>query len=182
MNQPGQIVIVMGVSGCGKSTVAQHLASLLQADFLDGDTLHPPGNIQKMSSGVPLTDNDRAPWLAAVRDETTRRASEHGINVTACSALKARYRDILREAGDVAFVHLDGSRELIGQRMHLRHGHFMPESLLDTQFAALEHPGAEPQVYLVGIEPAPEQVAKNAALALNDFIDRPASTTSTNND
>ncbi len=170
MESPGQIIIVMGVSGCGKSTIAQHLATQLQADFLDGDSLHPPSNIEKMRRGEPLDDRDRRPWLVAVRDECARRAEQHGINVTACSALKRAYRDILRGSNDLAFVFLEGSRELIAGRMHQRTGHFMPESLLDSQFNTLEHPAQEPDVYTVSIEPGPEQIATSAALALQPFL------------
>lgn len=170
MSREGQIIVVMGVSGCGKSTIAEHLAQHLDANFLDADSLHPAANIDKMSRGEPLNDDDRAPWLATVRDEMARRAGEFGLNVTACSALKARYRDVLREAGELAFVYLDGSRELIASRMHERTGHFMPETLLDSQFAALEHPGKERGVYTVGIEPEPERIAKNAAIALAPFL------------
>ncbi len=170
MKQAGQIIIVMGVSGSGKSTIAEHIAARLDADFLDADTLHPAHNIAKMSRGEALNDTDRAPWLEAVRDATAQRAKAHTINVTACSALKARYRNTLREAGNVAFVYLDGSKELIAGRMQERTGHFMPDSLLDSQFAALEHPGKEPGVYSVSIEPGPELIAENAVKALAPFL------------
>jgi len=162
----GRVVVVMGVSGCGKSTVAEHLAGRLAGDFLDGDSLHPAANIAKMSCGEPLDDQDRGPWLEAVRDATAERAARHGVNVVACSSLKRRYRDILRGAGEVAFVFLDGSRELIAARMHERRGHFMPETLLDSQFAALERPDGEPGVVVVPIEADPATIAANAAEAL----------------
>jgi len=170
MNRDGRIIVVMGVSGCGKSTIAEFLAQHLDANFLDADSLHPPANIAKMSRGDPLDDSDRAPWLEAVRDDMARRAREHGISVTACSALKRRYRDVLRNAGPLAFVYLDGNRELIARRMRARDGHFMPDSLLDSQFATLEHPGDEPDVFVVGIEPEARRIAENAALALAPFL------------
>lgn len=165
----GRIVVVMGVSGCGKSTIAEHLARTLDADCLDGDTLHPPSNIDKMSRGEPLSDDDRLPWLQAVRDTAAERAARHGVHVVACSALKRRYREILREAGHVHFVFLDGSRELIAARMHERSGHFMPDSLLESQFEALERPDGEPGVVTVDIDATPAEIARRAAAALLPF-------------
>jgi len=164
----GRVVVVMGVSGCGKSTVAERLAALLAGDFLDGDSLHPAANIDKMSRGEPLDDADRGPWLEAVRDTAAARAATHGVHVVACSALGRRYRDTLRGAGDVAFVFLEGSRELIGARMGERQGHFMPHAMLDSQFTALEHPGGEPDVVIVPIDADPASIAANAARALAD--------------
>ena len=170
MNREGRIIVVMGVSGCGKSTIAEHLAQHLEADFLDADSLHPPSNIEKMSRGDPLDDSDRAPWLEIVSNDMSRRARKHGICVTACSSLKRRYRDVLRKAGTLAFVHLDGDRELIATRMQARDGHFMPDSLLDSQFAALEHPGGEPDVFVIDITPEVRHIAENAAQALTPFL------------
>jgi carbohydrate kinase (thermoresistant glucokinase family) len=129
-------IVVMGVAGCGKSTVGAALAERLGAGFLDGDSLHPQANIDKMAAGTPLNDDDRAPWLA----EIGRRfpASESSL-VIACSALKRSYRDIIRDADpSVVFVHLQGTRELLDARMKSRPGHFMPPSLLDSQLATLE--------------------------------------------
>ncbi len=129
--------VVMGVAGCGKSTVGAALAERLGADYLDGDDLHPPGNIAKMSSGQPLEDADRAPWLnrvgQALRDHS-------GVVLIGCSALKRAYRDRIRAAAGepVAFLHLAGARAVIEARMSARSGHFMPVALLDSQFAALE--------------------------------------------
>ena len=167
MNTQSQIVIVMGVAGCGKTTVAEHLAHCLGAGFCDGDDHHPTSNIEKMSSGVPLTDEDRFPWLERLRDHAIEQSREHQTYVIACSALKRRYRDVLNQAGRVFYVFLDGSRELIHSRMHLRTGHFMPESLLDSQFEALEDPRHEENVVTVGIDPLPDAIAINAAVALN---------------
>lgn len=129
-------IVAMGVAGCGKSTVGAALAERLGAGFLDGDSLHPQANIDKMAAGTPLNDDDRAPWLA----EIGRRfpASESSL-VIACSALKRSYRDIIRDADpSVVFVHLQGTRELLDARMKARPGHFMPPSLLDSQLATLE--------------------------------------------
>ncbi|UXM92208.1 gluconokinase [Paenarthrobacter sp. JL.01a] len=129
-------IVVMGVAGCGKSTVGAALAERLGAEFLDGDALHPQSNIDKMAAGTPLNDGDRAPWLA----EIGRRfpASDASL-VIACSALKRAYRDIIR-SGDpsVVFVHLHGPREVLNERMNSRPGHFMPATLLDSQLATLE--------------------------------------------
>lgn len=170
MKQAGQMIVVMGVSGSGKSTIAEHLAAKLQASYLDADSLHPRSNVEKMTRGEPLDDDDRAPWLAAVGAEMAKQAAESGISVTACSALKAQYREQLRTAGDVAFVFLDGSRELIAKRMQARSEHFMPSSLLDSQLATLEHPGKEAGVYTVSIESEPQQIAELAATALRPFL------------
>ena len=162
------IVVVMGVSGCGKSTVASLLADILDADFKDGDELHPADNIQRMSQGIPLTDEDREPWLHAVADYA-RTINTSGRNcVIACSALRKSYRDILRQAGSVWFVHLTGAKALIASRMHLRTGHFMPEKLLDSQFSTLEIPDNESNVVAVDITPPVDTVAKNASNALNN--------------
>ncbi|MGJ3190288.1 gluconokinase [Paenarthrobacter sp. FR1] len=126
----------MGVAGCGKSTIGAALAARLGAEFLDGDSLHPQANIDKMASGTPLNDDDRAPWLAEIGRRFT---ASNVVLVIACSALKRAYRDIIR-AGDpsVVFVHLHGTRELLNERMNSRPGHFMPASLLDSQLATLE--------------------------------------------
>lgn len=129
-------VVVMGVSGCGKSTVGALLADRLGVPFLDADSLHPPANLAKMARGVPLDDADRRPWLRLVG---AALAAADGGAVVACSALRRSYRDVLREAApDLRFVHLVGTREALAARMRSREGHFMPVSLLDTQLASLE--------------------------------------------
>ncbi|AXJ09752.1 gluconokinase, GntK/IdnK-type [Arthrobacter sp. PM3] len=157
-------VVVMGVTSCGKSTVGAAIAERLGADFLDGDSLHPQSNIDKMSSGTPLDDDDRAPWLA----EIGRRfaASDAGL-VIACSALKRAYRDIIR-SGDpsVVFVHLHGTRELLSSRMAARPGHFMPLSLLDSQLGTLEELEADEKSVVVDIALPVEQIADEAVAAL----------------
>jgi gluconokinase len=134
-NAPSPIV-VMGVSGSGKSTVGSALAQRLRVPFVDADTLHPPSNIAKMSAGEPLTDEDRYPWLERVGEWLTRH---HGGGVVSCSALKRKYRDQLRtHCASIEFLYLSGSPEVIGTRMAARPGHFMPAALLQSQFDALE--------------------------------------------
>jgi gluconokinase len=134
-NAPSPIV-VMGVSGSGKSTVGSALAQRLRVPFVDADTLHPPSNIAKMSAGEPLTDEDRYPWLERVGEWLTRH---HGGGVVSCSALKRKYRDQLRtHCASIEFLYLSGSPEVIGSRMAARPGHFMPAALLQSQFDALE--------------------------------------------
>ena len=130
----------MGVSGSGKSTTGAALARMLGWPFVEGDDLHPPGNVAKMAAGVPLTDDDRWPWLDRIVAEL-RRITADGTNVIlACSALKQRYRDRLAAAGDVRFVHLRGDRETIAARLASRRHRYMPATLLGSQFAALEVP------------------------------------------
>ncbi|MEY9952989.1 gluconokinase [Leifsonia sp. EB34] len=129
-------VVVMGVSGSGKSTVGALVAEALGAGFVDGDDLHPAANVEKMRQGIPLTDDDREPWLRAV-GRTLAEAGPAGM-VVACSALKRAYRDLIRaEAPGVFFAELDGGHDLLAERM-IRPGHFMPASLLDSQLATLE--------------------------------------------
>lgn len=129
-------IVVMGVAGCGKSTVGALLANALRVEYAEGDALHPAANIEKMSAGIPLTDADRAPWL----DIIAGWLGEHQQGgVVSCSALKHSYRDRLRAgASGVYFVHLAADRDQMARRMAARPGHFMPVSLLDSQFAALE--------------------------------------------
>ena len=133
-------VVIMGVSGCGKSSVGAGLAAQLGLNYRDGDDLHPPENVAKMRVGMPLTDADRWPWLDRVGQVLLAEAPV----IVGCSALKRAYRDRIRTAagGPVTFVHLAGSQEVIAARMALRQGHYMPLSLLDSQFAALEPPAA----------------------------------------
>jgi gluconokinase len=131
--------VVMGVSGCGKSEIGARLAAQLGVTHSEGDADHPPANVEKMAAGIPLTDEDRQGWLLILQGRI-RNAAEHDQGlVVSCSALKRRYRDTLR-AGDpkLAFVHLDGERALIASRMQARSGHFMPVTLLDSQFRDLE--------------------------------------------
>jgi gluconokinase len=141
--EPARIIIVMGVSSSGKSTVGAALGRALHAPFLDGDRYHPEANVEKMRQGIPLVDEDRWPWLEALTAALKEAADKKkGIAVGACSALKRAYRDFITEkAGEpVLFVYLHGSREVIGERMARRSHEYMPASLLDSQFATLEVP------------------------------------------
>ena len=178
----GRVVVVMGVSGCGKSTVAARVADLLGGSFKDGDELHPPENIAKMERGEPLTDADRMPWLGEVRDHSAASAREHGLHVVACSALARRYRDVLDGAGDVTYLFLEGSFELIRTRMHEREGHFMPESLLQSQFDALDSPKGGADTVTVDIGPPAEEVARAAAALLRARFGMPPGDTPSSTD
>jgi gluconokinase len=134
-------VVIMGVAGCGKSSVGEALAQRLHIPYRDGDDLHTPQAVEKMRQGIPLTDDDRWPWL----DRVARVLASEAPILVGCSALKRAYRDRIRAGagGPVTFVHLSGSRELIASRMAARTGHYMPTSLLDSQFAALEPPSPD---------------------------------------
>jgi gluconokinase len=135
------IVVVMGVTGSGKTTVGTALAAALDWPYFDADDFHPPSNVAKMAGGVPLTDADRAPWLAALRARIEEVQARGGDAVFGCSALKAAYRETLADDdGDVRFVHLHGSRALLAERLRHRVGHFMDPDLLDSQLATLEPP------------------------------------------
>ncbi|AXE32313.1 gluconate kinase [Chromobacterium phragmitis] len=137
-------IVVMGVAGCGKSSVGRLLAEATGVNFIEGDAFHPPENIERMRAGVPLNDDDRAGWLANLADKLRQGRESGQPMVLACSALKRRYRDVLRGGDpDLRFVHLRGDKTLIAERMRGRSGHFMPESLLDSQFRDLEPPGAD---------------------------------------
>lgn len=152
-------IVVMGVSGAGKSTVASKLAARLDRPLVEGDSLHPPSNIAKMSQGIPLDDDDRLPWLKAIaaRIDAARRAGQP-IIVT-CSALKRSYREILTDGhDDIGFVYLQGGRDLIAQRLAARKGHFMPPGLLDSQFAALQEPADDEPSIVIAIDAAPEDI------------------------
>jgi gluconokinase len=161
------VLVVMGVSGSGKSTIAPILADRLGWVCRDGDEFHPPANVKKMHDGTPLTDEDRWPWLKAIAAwiDEERSAGRHGI--VTCSALKRSYRDILigpRE--DVRLVYLKGDEDLIGERLSQRHGHFMPPKLLHSQFETLEEPGPDEHAVVVSIQPTPEEIADRILQAL----------------
>lgn len=150
------IVVVMGVAGVGKSTVARLLAERLGAPFAEGDDFHPEANIAKMSAGIPLQDADRWPWLERIAAWMGAQVSEGQSGVVTCSALKRSYRDVLRTGDpDAFFVHLAGDRRLIGDRMSHRAGHFMPTTLLESQFDTLEplQPDERGVVLDVGLDP-----------------------------
>ena len=152
-------LVVMGVSGSGKSTIADKLAARLSWSYEDGDRFHPASNVAKMSAGHPLTDEDRWPWLQAIADEIDRvcKAGEHA--VIACSALKRTYREILVHGrSDVRIVFLEGTQELIASRLALRKDHFMPPGLLDSQFKTLEPPGESENPVTVSIDAIVEAI------------------------
>lgn len=157
-----QVVVLMGVSGCGKTTVGKRLAERLGWHFQEGDALHPQANVEKMASGHPLTDEDRWPWLEKVAAwiEARLDTGEHGI--ITCSALKRAYRDLLDRRGHgIVFVYLAGSERMIAARIAGRHGHFMPQSLLASQFADLEEPGPDEPAIRVDVGPAPEVIVEH---------------------
>ena len=159
------LIVVMGVAGSGKTTIASGLAETLGVPFVEGDSLHPAANVKKMAAGIPLTDEDRWPWLEAIGERMeVERVTGHGV-VVSCSALRHVYRDCLRKKvnGTVQFILLDGSRELIGARMRRRKGHFMPPALLDSQFATLEKPSADAHAVVLDIShPIPALLAEAA--------------------
>jgi len=161
-------LVVMGVSGSGKSTIAQRLAVALGWDYLDGDDLHPPANIAKMSAGVPLQDADRWPWLDAIADwiRGERAVGRHG--VVACSALRRVYRERLREAGPgVRFVYLEVAREELARRLRTRR-HFMPPTLLGSQLATLEEPASDEPALRVQADGSIEQTLARVLEGLKD--------------
>ena len=163
------IVVVMGVSGSGKTTVARLLADALKCPFLEGDDLHPRANVEKMSKGTSLTDADRLPWLNRIAQEidSWRRHGQSG--VVTCSALKRSYRDILiGDRTDVTLAYLKGSRELIQRRMTARHEHFMPVALLDSQFATLEEPTAEEHPIVADVGGAPPEIVAEIVRQLRE--------------
>ena len=162
-------IVVMGVSGAGKSTVGKVIAVRLDCPFRDADSFHPPANIAKMSSGQPLTDEDRWPWLRAIAAWIAEHRAAGTTCVVTCSALKRVYRDIVTEhqRADVRLVHLKGDFDLIAARLAARKGHFMPPALLKSQFDALEDPGAEEHAIAVSIDEAPEEIARRIMNALH---------------
>jgi gluconokinase len=152
-------LIVMGVAGSGKSTIAEALAHRLSWTFEDGDGFHPASNVAKMSAGHPLTDEDRWPWLQAIADEIERVCKAGRRVVIACSALKRAYRQILVHGRtDIRIVYLSGAQALIAQRMSQRKGHFMPPGLLDSQFKTLEPPQADENPLIVSIDAPVETI------------------------
>ncbi|CAL79476.1 putative bifunctional: 6-phosphogluconolactonase (N-terminal) (Pgl); D-gluconate kinase (C-terminal) [Bradyrhizobium sp. ORS 278] len=166
-------LIVMGVSSSGKSTVGQALGRRLGWRFEDGDNFHPPANVAKMSAGQPLTDEDRWPWLRAIADEIARCRAKGERIIIACSALKKAYRKILAgDPHDVRLIYLEGDRELIGDRMGHRKGHFMPPGLLDSQFATLEPPGADEHPIKVSVNAPVEHIVDDVLQQLAIGRDR----------
>jgi len=164
---PHPSIILMGVSGSGKSTVGALLATRLGLPFIDGDDLHPQANKQKMAAGIPLDDADRAPWL-----DTVAAALARAPVVVACSALKRRYRDRLRaKAPHVQFIYLAGSPELLAQRLSTRSHKFMPPELLESQLAILEPPGSNENAFTVNIQLSPEAIVDCTVRWLNTSRD-----------
>lgn len=161
------VLVVMGISGTGKSTVATLLAERLNWPFAEGDDLHPPANVEKMAAGIPLTDDDRRPWLDRVGAWIRERVAAGRPGIITCSALRRAYRDRLRgdDPAHVVFVHLAGSRETVAQRLAARTGHFMPSSLLDSQIATLEPPGPDENALTV-------DVVREAADQVDEIVER----------
>ena len=161
-------ILVMGVSGVGKTTLGMDLAAALGAAFVEGDDLHSDADRAKMAAGVPLTDEDRWPWLDTIVAEATKPRT--GPLVLTCSALKRTYRDRLREGiPGLVILYPAATREAVRARMAQREGHFMPLSLLDSQFDALEEPIAEPQVVTISAEQTPEAMLADAVAGLRDL-------------
>lgn len=158
-----RLIVVMGVSGAGKSTIGEALAERLGVPFIDADNLHPRANVEKMRGGAPLEDADRWPWLEIVADAMRNTADTRGRVVCACSALRRAYRDCLRKrAGEpIAFVLLHGDKSVIAERQAGRPGHFMPPELLDSQFATLEP-----------FEPDEHGIVLDVALPVDGIVDR----------
>jgi gluconokinase len=170
---PPVLVVVMGVSGSGKSTLGPMLAAALGVPFADADAFHPPANVAKMRAGTPLTDEDRWPWLDAIGAWLDARAAAGAGGVATCSALKRVYRArLLGTRPAVRLLHLHGAPELIAARQAARPGHFMPASLMASQFATLEAPGPEENPIPLSVAAAPEEVLRAALAALG--VDAPA--------
>ncbi|MGW4379011.1 gluconokinase [Kitasatospora sp. NPDC004531] len=166
-NQQPPVIVVMGVSGVGKTTVARLLAHRLGLPYAEADDFHPAANIAKMSAGIPLDDQDREPWLRALGAWLGERAEAGTGGVVTCSALKRSYRDILRDACPEAFfLHLTGSHDLVGDRIAHRTGHFMPPSLLDSQYATLEPLQADESGAVLDVDADPDTLVERAVADL----------------
>jgi gluconokinase len=165
---PPCALVVMGVSGSGKSTIADRLAARLGWRYEDGDRFHPPANVAKMSAGHPLTDEDRWPWLQAIADEIDRTCKARERAVVACSALKRTYRDILVHGrDDVRIIFLDGTQAVIAERLSARKGHFMPPGLLASQFKTLEPPQPGERPVTVSIDASVDAIVDDIIRQLN---------------
>ncbi len=159
-------VVVMGVSGCGKTTVARLLQQRLGWPMVEGDDFHPAANVAKMAAGTPLTDEDRWPWLRTIRDWLTEQHEAGRSSITSCSALRRAYRDVLREAGPVSFVLLHGEVALLEERMAARRGHFMPSGLLRSQLGTLERLADDEHGVVLDLRHTPQELADQAVTAL----------------
>jgi len=166
------VLVFMGVSGCGKSTCGELVAGKLGVVYAEGDRFHPEANVEKMRSGTPLTDEDRAPWLTDLSSLLAQWVESGEGGVLTCSALKRKYRDILRGdygvGGDIRFVHLSGPFEVIEERMKTRENHYMPPGLLTSQFATLEMPAEEEKVIHIDITSTPEVLATEVLIRLDE--------------
>ena len=154
------IVIVFGVSGAGKTTIGQLLAEELGWHFIEGDDFHPAANVEKMRRGIPLTDEDRQPWLASLRKVIEKSLAAEENAVLACSALKKKYRSYLRISAEVKFVYLRGGYERIAKQLRHRHGHFMDPDLLQSQFDDLEEPGPDEEIIVIELGRRPEELTQ----------------------
>ncbi len=163
------VAVMMGVSGSGKTTIAEGVAARLGWDVLEGDEFHPPANVAKMKSGIPLDDADRLPWLQAIAGAIDRKLAEGDSAVVACSALKRSYRGIIIGGRrNVVLIYLRGTHTVIGKRMASRKGHFMPPSLLESQFATLEEPGPDENPIVVDVAPPPDAIVANVIKAMQE--------------
>lgn len=171
-NMPAPVLVFMGVSGCGKSTCGQLVADQLGVSFAEGDSFHPPENVEKMRAGTPLTDDDRAPWLMELSSLLAKWVESGEGGVLSCSALKRKYRDVLRGdygiGGGIRFVHMAGPFELIEDRMSQREGHYMPPGLLKSQFATLEDPEDDEQIIHIDIKSTPPVLAAEVLIRLDE--------------
>ena len=160
-------IVVMGVCGSGKTVVGEHLARALGACFIEGDDFHPPANVERMAAGIALADADRQGWLEALADELARAQAAGQRAVLACSALKRRYREVLRGgAPGLRLVHLAGASEMLARRMAARQGHYMPASLLESQLATLEAPGTDERAITLDAGASLESLVQSALAQL----------------
>lgn len=167
------VAVIMGVAGAGKTTVGERLAERLNWEFCEGDQLHPPENLAKMLSGQPLTDIDRAPWLAAIAGAIDAWRTRSTGGVITCSALKRDYRRrIIGERAGVRLIYLGGSHELIAARLAARRGHFMPAGLLDSQFAALELPGPDEDPIVISVDQPIARIVDQIAGVLGPTVEQ----------
>ena len=163
-------LIVIGISGSGKTSISKMLAAQLKIDFIEGDDLHPQENIDKMKNGIALTDADRLPWLSIIKEKLLTKIIRQENFVLSCSALKVSYRDILREAGNIKFLFLKVGEEEVSERLEHRKGHFMPKSLIHSQIETLEIPSnKEKDIIIIDASKQPQDVLKECVQSLNKF-------------